>query len=254
MDNRNIIVLLVIIKVIILSLISLGTSIYAIPLCCNQRFHRPIHLLTLNVCLAAFVCANFWIFFFIMNTFYENILWTERSCLAVLYLQTTVNCQVLYGLCIVSLNRLFINVCRNNALFRTKKWVGICVGAQWLLGCLLPLPTFASSLEVISPSSSSLTNSICVSLLALLRLRSWSELPAVYIVYHCRNTDSFSVFEQQYHLSVCSSLHQTCTVDWRTTLGKRCSQPTRYASSQTYDIHVLDLFLWLGPIVHHRRR
>lgn len=215
MDNRNIIVLLVIIKVVILSFISLGTSIYAIPLCCNQRFHRPIHILTLNVCFAAFICANFWIFFFIMNTFYVNILWTERSCLAVLYLQTTVNCQVLYGLCIVSLNRLFLTVYRNNALFRTKRWVGICVGVQWLLGCLLPLPTFASSLEVISPlpSSSSLTDFICVSLLALLRLWSGSELSVVHIVYHCRSSDSFSVFEQQYHLYVCSSFHKTCTLE-----------------------------------------
>ncbi len=83
-----------------------------------------------------------------MNTFYADLLWTEQSCLPILYLQTTVNTQVLYASCMVSLSRLFTVVYRNKALFRTKKWVAICISVQWIFAALIPLPTFGSSLMV----------------------------------------------------------------------------------------------------------
>src|SRR5690349_15499531 len=99
MNDEQVIVILVIIKVIILGSISIGACLYAIPLCLIRRFHTPLHLLTLNVCIAAFMCSTFWSIYFIMSTFYPDILWTEQSCLPILYLQTTVSCQVLYALC-----------------------------------------------------------------------------------------------------------------------------------------------------------
>jgi hypothetical protein len=148
MNDKDTINILVIIKVIILGIISIGACLYAAPLCFIRRFHTPLHLLTLNVCIAAFIGSTFWTIYYIMSTYYEDILWTASSCLPILYLQTTVNCQVLYALCVVSLNRLFAIVYGNKALFRTKKWVAICVGVQWIVGALLPLPTFASSLMV----------------------------------------------------------------------------------------------------------
>jgi hypothetical protein len=148
MDDQQTIVILVIIKVIILDFISIGACLYAIPLCFIRRFHTPSHLLTLNVCIAAFICASFWAIYFIMNTFYPEILWTEKSCIPILYVQTTVNCQVLYALCMVSINRLFAVIYKNKTLFRTKKWVAICVSVQWIFAATIPLPTFASSLMV----------------------------------------------------------------------------------------------------------
>ena len=148
MDDHQIIVILVIIKAIILGLIAIGACLYAIPLCLIKRFHKPLHLLSLNVCIAAFICAVFWAIYFIMNTFYTDILWTAKSCIPILYIQTTVNCQVLYALCVVSLNRLFTIVYKNKALFRSKKWVGICVSIQWIFAAAIPLPTFGTSLMV----------------------------------------------------------------------------------------------------------
>jgi hypothetical protein len=148
MNTKEAIILLVIIKVIILSIIFIASGIYAVPISLLRRFHNPIHLLTLNVCITSSICAVFWIIYFIMSTFYVTILFTEKSCLLILYLQTVVNCQVLYSFCVVSLNRLFTIVYRNKALFRTKLWVVICISIQWFIGFLLPLPSFGSSLEV----------------------------------------------------------------------------------------------------------
>ena len=171
MNNKEIIILLVLIKVILLGLISLGACLYALPLCFLERFRKPAHMLTLNVCFAAFICATFWAIFFIMNTFYVDVLWTASSCLPILYIQTAVNCQVLYALCVVSLNRLFSIVYPDKAIFRTKVWVAICVVLQWTVAMLVPLPTFASSLMVSSLSSTA-TSSSRHSRLALLRVRS----------------------------------------------------------------------------------
>jgi hypothetical protein len=148
MGDNQAVVALVILKVIILGIISLAACLYALPLCFIRYFHTPLHLLTLNVCIAAFFCSTFWAIFFIMNTFYTDILWNEQSCLPILYVQTVVNCQVLYGLCIVSLNRLFIIIFPNKAIFRNKTWVAICVSVQWIFAALIPLPTLASSLMV----------------------------------------------------------------------------------------------------------
>jgi hypothetical protein len=148
MGDSQVIVALVILKVIILGFISLGACLYALPLCFVQYFHTPLHLLTLNVCIAAFICSTFWAIYFIMNTFYQDTLWTEQSCLPILYVQTTVNCQVLYALCVVSLNRLFSIMFPNKVIFRRRRWVAICVIIQWIFAALIPLPTFASSLMV----------------------------------------------------------------------------------------------------------
>ena len=139
---------LVIVKVIILGIISIIACLYALPLCLIRRFHTPIHLLTLNVCIATFFCSTFWAIYFVMSIFYPDILWTEYSCLPIIYVQTTVNCQVLYALCVVSLNRLFCIIYPNKAIFHKSTWVVICVVSQWVFAGLIPLPTFASSLMV----------------------------------------------------------------------------------------------------------
>jgi len=148
MNDGQVIAILVIVKVTILAFISIGACLYVIPLCFVGRFHAPLHLLTMNVCIAAFVCSIFWTIYFIMNTFHPDILWTAQSCLPIIYIQTTVNCQVTYALCMVSLNRLLAIIYNNKLLFRTKQWVAICVSAQWIFASLIPLPTFSSSLQV----------------------------------------------------------------------------------------------------------
>jgi hypothetical protein len=145
MDPKQI---LTIVQIIILCLILIGACLYSIPICFNHRFHTPLHLLSLNVCFAALVCCIYWSIFYIMNMWYPTILWNAQSCLPIFYLQTAVNCQVLYSLCIVSLNRLFCVVYKNKALFRTKKWVAICVCVQWIFALLIALPLLASSFTV----------------------------------------------------------------------------------------------------------
>lgn len=148
MNDRELIIILVYLRVIPLSLVSIGSFFYALLICFIRRFHTPLHLLSLNIAIALFLCTSLWAIYFIMNTFYTDVLWTEKSCLLILYLQTVASGQFSNALCIASLNRLFAIVYQNRVLFRTKKWVAICICIQWIYGLLMPLPQFASSLAV----------------------------------------------------------------------------------------------------------
>jgi len=84
-----------------------------------------------------------------MDAYYPHIFYTAQSCLPILYLKNMVICEELYAVCVVSLNRLFTIVYKNKPLFRTKKWVAVCVSAQWILAALLALPAFSTTVEVI---------------------------------------------------------------------------------------------------------
>ncbi|CAF2904601.1 unnamed protein product [Rotaria sp. Silwood2] len=83
-----------------------------------------------------------------MSYFYPNILWTPQSCLPIIYVQTMVNCQVTYAVCVVSFNRLCTVIYGQTTFFRTKRGVALSIGIQWFIGATLPLPTFASDIQV----------------------------------------------------------------------------------------------------------
>jgi len=150
MDQKEIVTIITIALIITLGLISIGSCLCAIPLCFIRQFHKPTHLLTLNVCIAAFICSTYWCIFYIMNTYYPLILWNLQSCLPIVYFQNMINCQVLYAFCIVSFNRLLTIVYTNKALFRTKRWAGVCVSVQWIIVALIFFPILFSNAEVIS--------------------------------------------------------------------------------------------------------
>jgi len=149
MDVKQTVSIIIIVRIILLGFTSIAACLYAIPLCFIRRFHTPLNLLTLNVCIAAFVCSTYWAIFYIMDTYYTHTIWTPKLCILIPYMNQMVDTQELYAVCLISLNRLFTIVYKNKALFRTKKWVAICVSAQWILGALISLPTLATNRDVI---------------------------------------------------------------------------------------------------------
>ncbi|CAF1045313.1 unnamed protein product [Adineta steineri] len=148
MDDKQIVTILIIVQISELGLNAIGSCLYAIPLCLIRHFHQPIHFLTLNVCICLIVCCSCWTVYLTINAFYPQILLNMKSCLPIFYLNTMVNCQVLYSLCMVSLNRLFIIIYKTKGLFRTKRFVLLCIIIQWICGALIPLPIFASKLPI----------------------------------------------------------------------------------------------------------
>jgi hypothetical protein len=149
MDELKILAILTIGKIILFGLISIAACLYAIPICFIRQFHKPLHLLTLNVCIAAFVCSTFWAICYTVDVFYPYLFGTPQLCILISYTQLMVVCQVLYAFCMVSLNRLFAIVYKNKGLFHTKRWAAICASAQWILVALICSPITASNSNVI---------------------------------------------------------------------------------------------------------
>lgn len=148
MKEEQIELILVSIYLALLLMILIGVCVYAISICCIRRLHKVTYLLTLNVCLADTVCAIFWVCFFIMDQFFPNILWTQKTCLLVLYSQTTSNCLVTYSICVVSLNRLFTIIYGQRSFFHTTRGIALCIGCEWLMAIIMPLLTFFSDIQV----------------------------------------------------------------------------------------------------------
>jgi hypothetical protein len=149
MDQQQITNILTILTIIVTGSVAIGALLYAIPLCFIRRFHTTLNLLSLNVSIAAFISSTFWGIEYSIGTFYPRIFWTLQSCVPLRYVQHMVNSQLIYGFCMVSLNRLFAMVYKNKALFRTKKWIAICVSVQWVFAALICLPVVASNPNVI---------------------------------------------------------------------------------------------------------
>jgi hypothetical protein len=149
MDQQQVTNILVIVTVIVSGSVAIGACLYAIPLCFIRRFHTTLNLLSLNVCIAAFISSTFWGLEYAIGTFCPRIFWTLQSCVPLRYVQHMVNCQLLYAFCMVSLNRLFVTIYKNKALFRSKKWIAICISVQWVFAALIPLPVMASNSNVI---------------------------------------------------------------------------------------------------------
>ena len=148
MNEAQVVEILVYIKAVILGLVSIGTLIYAIPICFHRQLRTPLHLISVNVSLTLFICVMFWAIYLVMTTWFSSILWTVNSCLWILYLQTAVNCLSIYSTCIASLSRLLVIVYHTRALFGTMKWVLMCIVVQWVIAILISLPILTSSLEV----------------------------------------------------------------------------------------------------------
>ena len=139
---------LAIVKIVLFVIIILSACVYSFAILLVKRFHTSINILTINLCVSAIVCSTYWIIFcsLQLESLDNPAGW---NCLLLQYFQTFVNGQEIYSLCVISINRFCYILYSNKILFRTRRWAYICIGSQWLLGTILPLPTFAMPGEVI---------------------------------------------------------------------------------------------------------
>jgi len=144
----DIIQLLTIIKLPFFVLIILSACIYSIPILFVKRLRNPINILTVNVCITCIVCSIYWTIYCVLQLVLSDDL-DSWSCVLFQYFQTIVNCQEIYALFNVSINRFFIILYNNKLLFKTRGWVLTCIGIQWLIGMILPLPLFSITGQVI---------------------------------------------------------------------------------------------------------
>ncbi|CAF0756638.1 unnamed protein product [Adineta steineri] len=91
--------------------------------------------------MSCIICSIYWIIY----SFFEIELLNNVSnwnCSIFEYFQTIVNCQEIYSVCNISIHRFCIILYNNKLLFKSRQWVFTCIGIQWLLGMICPLPLF----------------------------------------------------------------------------------------------------------------
>ena len=131
-----------IIRIILFGLIVLIAFVYSIPIIFIRRFHHRNNILTLNICIATLFCCLYWFIFYIMLRIdlFETYRFMMRSCAFVVIVPVILTLQIPFSFVTVSIHRLCCIQYHNKNLFKTKKWIAICILAQWILGVIFILP------------------------------------------------------------------------------------------------------------------
>ena len=135
------------VKLALFGVILLSAWIYSAPILLIRNFRTSINLLTVNLCVSATVCSIYWILFCTLQVkSLDNA--PGWYCVLLRYFQTFANGQEIYSLCVISINRFCFIRFPQKPWFKTRQWSYMCVASQWLLGVILPLPTFALPAQV----------------------------------------------------------------------------------------------------------
>ena len=128
-------------EMICMSLIAISALLYIMLICSVRRFHSAINAITVSYSLAALTFAVFYLCYFGL-TFRDDYfpVISVRGCASLNYFIPFVNGSVVYSLGIASFNRLCMIVFHNKRIFKTGRWVAICVVCQWILAAVVSLP------------------------------------------------------------------------------------------------------------------
>ena len=131
-----------VLRVVLFGLIVLIALIYSIPIIFNRQFHHRNNILTLNFCIATILCCLYWFVFYIMLKIdlYGTFIFLLNSCMFVFVVPPILTVQIPYSFVTVSIHRLCCVVYYRKNLFKTKKWISICILTQWVLGTVSMLP------------------------------------------------------------------------------------------------------------------
>lgn len=134
--------ILSILRITLFGLIILVATVYSIPILFIRRFHHRNNILTLNICLAIIFCCLYWFIFYIMLdiNMYGTYGFMIRACVFVYIVPAVLTLEIPFSLVTVSINRFFSIAYYNKHLFKTKKWIVICILGQWMLGVIFILP------------------------------------------------------------------------------------------------------------------
>ncbi|UJR30610.1 hypothetical protein I4U23_018135 [Adineta vaga] len=143
---------LTILSIIILLLNIISICIYCIPILCVRHLRTSNNLITVNVCFASILCASFWIIYFSLKMFLTNSFENQLDNF-LLYIQTTVNCQSAFSLCVLSIYRFCSIIYGNKRWFNRRRSMILTVISQWIMAFLLPLPIWYTDSKTSSQST-----------------------------------------------------------------------------------------------------
>ena len=130
----------ILVQMIVLASIIVLALIYLVPIVVLRRFHTHNHIFTANLCIAAIFCSGYRLTYYLLLRFSPQVLWHERVCVAIGYLQMMSTHQVSLTMVGTSIYRLMSVVYHKRDCLTKRRCLAICVSIQWLTGVVLALP------------------------------------------------------------------------------------------------------------------
>ncbi|CAF3703004.1 unnamed protein product [Adineta steineri] len=129
-----------VVHIINLSVNIIFALIYIIPIIFIRRFHQHNNILTLNVCLASICCCLSWLPVYTLPFMEYPLDFLRSTWIYMDILQTIFTIQVPFSLVATSIHRYCSIVYHTETFFKTKRWIILCIGCQWLLAFILIIP------------------------------------------------------------------------------------------------------------------
>jgi hypothetical protein len=122
------------------SLNVLFAFMYSCSILCNRRFHHRNNVFILNMCLTIICTCVYFLIYFTMFYFDLRRLYTPNMCLFLLYTYNIASMEIPFSFVTFSVHRLCSIRYHTKPFFKTKRWVVICIGSQWIGEFVISLP------------------------------------------------------------------------------------------------------------------
>ena len=120
--------------------VALMAFIYSLPIVCIRRFQHRNNIFTLNVCLAILLNSLSRLVTAISPLLGYSLDLVRRKWPWLYVLQIVSDIGIPYTLVLVSFHRCFAIVYPHRRVFRTHRWLMVCIAGQWILVGLLSIP------------------------------------------------------------------------------------------------------------------
>jgi hypothetical protein len=118
--------------------------IYSCSILFVRRFHHQNNIFIFNICISIiFTWVYFIIYFLVADNEYPR-----QLCNFLYYAFNVASVEVPFAFVAFSVHRLCSLVYHTKPLFKTKRWVAICIGSQWIAQFVISLPFFLRKIRV----------------------------------------------------------------------------------------------------------
>jgi hypothetical protein len=132
--------MITIIMDILFTLILFFSLVYSLALLFIRRLYHQNNMFILNICLTIISSCIYFIIYFTMLYFDIQRLYSPRTCILLLYAYNIASIEIPFSFVVFSIHRFCSMVYPAKHFFKTKRWVVICIGSQWITQCVVSLP------------------------------------------------------------------------------------------------------------------
>jgi len=136
----NISYIFLILELSLLALDIFFAFIYATTILFVRRFHNRNNMFILNICCTIMSSCVYFIIYTAMSYFNNARLVTAQSCAILYYAYSIAGIGIPFTFVTFTVHRFCSIVFHTKPLFKTKKWVMICIASQWIGECIISLP------------------------------------------------------------------------------------------------------------------